>query len=104
MDPIVEIEIVGMTKSEYEIEATEEIIILGKEKEKSGLNDKLLDSNEKVKLNVLYNENEEGISETKKEKYKEINVLKKEAEIQKEKIKNIFGKIIQLENELNEEK
>ena len=41
MDPIVEIEIDGMIKSEniYEIEATEEIIILGKEKEKSGLND-----------------------------------------------------------------
>ena len=99
LEPIDEIEIDGMEKPEniFEIGAKEEIIILGKEKANNEIN------NEKIKLNVFYNENDEDISETKREKYKEINELKKQVEIEKEKMNNILGKITQLENELNEE-
>ena len=108
-EPIDEIQLYAKKRPENVIELTKRLKILGKEKP-SELNEIFFDfdskneskiTEKKLKLNFLYNE-DVNISGSKREKIKEINELKQQVEIEREKIKNLFRRIIQLENELNE--
>lgn len=57
-----------------------------------------------IKLNLEYdNEEENSDIDEENDKYKEINKLKQQLENEKLKIKKLIKRIIELENEINEE-
>lgn len=115
IEPIDEIEIMSRKRPDNVIYPSDEIQIMGKKPEIDASNF-LLDiipnnddksKERKVKLDKLieeYNSSTNGIEEPKNQKVKEVIDIKQQIEDEKNRIKDLYKKMLQLETELTEEK
>ena len=116
IEPIDEIEIMTPNKPDNVIYPSDEIQIMGKKHENdvsnsvldiSPNNDDDKSKERKIKMDKLveeYNSSTNGNEEPKNQKIKEVIDIKQQIEDEKNRIKDLYKKMLQLETELTEEK